>query len=382
MSSPVQQVGGDAPVLRRAAVDLPVTTQHGASRAPGAAPPAARSTHLDGWAGVRRALLFVSLLIAGVAALDVVITAGLRQIRTGGFGATNRLVNGGINADIVITGSSRALVHYDPRVIEATTGLRTYNLGRNGSQTDMQLAVLKTYLQHNTRPRLLIHNLDLYSFVTSHEIYDPAQYLPYLDQPAIYAGVRRVYPDAWKWKYLPLYGYIVADMRFTWIAGLKRLVGLEPAESHFNGFVPRHLSWTGEFDAFVRQNPAGADTPVEPAGVRDVEEILELCRAHGIPALLVYSPEYAGIHPLQRNREEIFARFAAISDRYGVPLLDYSGSEISRHQRYFYNSQHLNADGARVFSFDLGGRLAGLQTSRATAAVEQDSTAHAPFSSN
>jgi len=100
----------------------------------------------------------------------------------------------------------------------------------------------RPYLAHNTQPRLVVHNLDLFSFLTSHEIYDPAQYLPYLDQEAIYAGVRRVYPEAWKWKYLPLYGYLVEDMRFTWILGLKGFVGYQPKEDHFLGFLPRAYS--------------------------------------------------------------------------------------------------------------------------------------------
>ena len=76
----------------------------------------------------------------------------------------------------------------------------TFNIGRNGSQTDMQLAFLKTYLKNNSKPKLIIHNLDLYSFQTSKEIYDPVQYMPYLDQTPIYEAIRRIYPDAWKWE--------------------------------------------------------------------------------------------------------------------------------------------------------------------------------------
>lgn len=304
-----------------------------------------------------RAVAFVALVLAVAFALHAAIAAGLRRIDTSGFGATNRLVNGRINAEVIVTGSSRALVHYDSRLLAAATGLTTYNLGRNGSQTDLQVAVLKTYLRHNTPPRLLIHNLDLYSFVTTREIYDPAQYLPYLDQADVYAAVARVHPEAWKWKHVPLYGYVVPDLRFTWMRGLQRLAGFEPPEDHRDGFVARDRVWTDDFEKFRRDHPAGIHTPIEPQGVRDVEEILTVARAHGVPVLLVYSPEFFAIQPLETNRRHVFDQFGRLAARHGALFWDFSDSGISRQRDYFYNSQHLNRNGATAFSRELGRRL-------------------------
>ena len=306
---------------------------------------------------VIRILAFFVLFAAELWVLDFAIDAGLRRIRTSDFGVSNRIVTGQLNADIIISGSSRALVHYDPRVIQAVTGFTAFNIGRNGSQTDMQVAVLATYLQHNARPRLVVHNLDLFSFVTSREIYDPAQYLPYLDQPPIYAGIRRVYPDAWKWKHLPLYGYVVEDMRFTWMLGLKGLLGFQPAEDHIQGFVPRHLPWTGDFDAFRAANPHGVRFEIESRGVRDLEDLIELCRQQGIALVLVYSPEFVEMQALEQNRHEVFAKFRELSERFHVPVWDFSDSPLSHDRSNFYNSQHLNAGGAEAFSADLARRL-------------------------
>jgi hypothetical protein len=299
------------------------------------------------------------LLVGAIAlALQQAINSGLRNIQTSDFGVLNRITTGRINAEIVITGSSRALRQYDSRIIQEITGRPTFNIGVNGSQTDMQLAVLKTYLRHNASPRLVVHNLDLFSFLTSHEIYNPAQYLPYLPEEPIYAGIRRVYPDAWKWKYLPLYGYAVEDMRFTWMLGLRRLAGFQPREDHFQGYLPQPARWTEDFGKFQRAHPDGAITGVEPQGVRDLAELIDICRRRGIPVLLVYSPEYYQMQGLERDRDGIFARFREMSARFGVPLWDYSDSPICRNRNNFYNSQHLNADGATAFSVDLARRLA------------------------
>lgn len=309
------------------------------------------------WAGLPRVAAFFALVSALVLLLHSLIQSGLREIATSGFGVTNRIVAGQINADVIITGSSRALVHYDPRIIGDTLGLTAFNLGRNGSQTDLQLAVLKTYLEHNKKPALVIHNLDLFSFTTTREIYDPAQYIPYLGEQAIYATVQRIHPHAWKWKYVPLYAYVVEDVRFTWALGLARLAGFSPAEDHIQGFVPRTTPWTGDFEKFKASNPRGVTFAIEPQGVRDLTELIELCHTAKIPLLLVYSPVYHEMCALEKNRAEVFSRFQSLADRFQTPLWDYSDASISRDRNNFYNSQHLNATGAREFSLALATRL-------------------------
>jgi len=292
-----------------------------------------------------------------LAVTHVLINSGLRRITSSSFGVSNKIMNGEVNADIVICGSSRAVAHYDPRIIRVITGYKAFNIGRNGSQTDMQVAFLKAYLLHNKPPKLLVQNLDLFSFVTSREIYDPGQYMPYLGEEPIYSAIRRIYPDAWKWKLLPLYGYAVEDMRFDWLQTLWGWSGISLREDHFEGFQPNFSSWTGDFDKFRNSHLEGVAFGIEPRGVGDVEEIAEICRQRHMALLFVYSPEYHEIQTIEKNRREIFAKFQEIAARYHVPLWDYSSSPICRNRNLFYNSQHLNADGAATFSTDLAQRL-------------------------
>jgi hypothetical protein len=309
--------------------------------------------------GVARIASFFLLLALLAIAFDRTIDFGLRRIGTGEFGVWNRIVKGNINADIVISGSSRALTHYDSRVIEQRTGRTTFNIGLNGSQTDMQLARLKTYLAHNRKPLLLIHNLDLFSFETTHGgVYDPGQFQPYLNEPAIYDALAQIDPDIWKAKYLPLYGYAVVDLRLTWTLGLRAAFGFTPREDRYDGFAPRDAHWSEDFDRFKATHPGGVRFESEPEGIRAMRKLLDLCRQNGIRLLLVYSPEFIEMQRITTNREEIFARFAQLATESGAMVWDYSHSSISLHRENFYNSQHLNARGAFAFSDDLGRRLA------------------------
>jgi len=309
------------------------------------------------WSAVIRITAFFAVLVTLVFLMNAAITSGLRRIRTSAFGASNQIMEGKVNADVVITGSSRALAHYDPRVIEAITGHTAFNLGRNGSQTDMQDAFLKAYLAHNRKPQVVVHNLDAFSFVTTHEVYDPVEYQPYLYDSNLYDALRKINPGMWKSKYLPLYGYVVEDMNFAWIQGFKGFFGWSPREDYFLGFNPRTKKWGSEFQEFKASNPKGVSFQVEPAGVQDVEELIRVCKENGIQLIFTYSPEYDEMQGLTNNRAEIFGRFHDLANRFNIPFWDYSNWKYAGNQDFFQNSQHLNDVGAEVFSKDVADQL-------------------------
>ena len=254
---------------------------------------------------------FLGMLTILVFAMNAMITSGLRRVKTSQYGASNQIMQGKVNAQIVVTGSSRAASHYDPRIIQAAVGLNAFNLGRNGSQTDMQLAVLRAYLEHNRKPEIAIHNLDAFTFETTREVYDPAQYVPYLYDEELYEPLRQINPNTWKSRYVPLYGYVVEDMNFSWMIGLGAFFGWSPHEDFFLGFNPRVNKWTDDFQQFKSSNRNGVRWPIEPAGVRLLEDLVRLCKQTGIQLIFVYSPEYSrGMQALTNNRGEVFGRFS------------------------------------------------------------------------
>lgn len=306
---------------------------------------------------ILRLVCFFSVLLFLVFALNVMITTGLRRVKTSTFGALNEVMEGKVNAQIVITGSSRALAHYDPRTIMAETGKSAFNLGRNGSQTDMQVAFLKAYLAHNRKPEVVIQNLDAFSFVTTREVYDPVEYTPYLYDRNLYDALWGIDHQIWKSRDIPLYGYIVEDMNYTWIQGLKGFLGHSPRQDYFFGFNPRSKQWSEDFERYKADRPDGVSWDIEPAGVRDIEDLIHLCKQNDIQLIFVYSPEYSEMQQMTRNRKEIFELFQQLSEKYGVPFWDYSNWRYAGDRQYFQNSQHLNATGAAVFSKDIADQL-------------------------
>jgi hypothetical protein len=309
-------------------------------------------------AALARIACFFGMIAALVFGLDSLITYGLRQIKTSQFGVSNRVMRGAVNAEIVITGSSRALSHYDPRILQSRTGYSAFNLGRNGSQTDVQVAVLKAYLEHNRKPKIIIHNLDSFSFEATRQVYNPVQYVPYLYDEELYQPLRRIdHQKTWKWRNLPLYGYLVDDMGFSWMLGIGGALGWSPAEDYYMGFNPRSKGWTDEFTRFKAMNSGGVTWPVDAEGQESIDELIRICRQQGIELILVYSPEYAEMQKLVKNRAKIFTMFHELAEHNHLQFWDYSGWKHSDDTGYFTNSQHLNAAGAKVFSGDLSEQL-------------------------
>lgn len=309
--------------------------------------------------GIHKIVGFGCLVAVVALGLHTLINVGLRHVRTGDMGAFNRVMAGRVNAEIVISGSSRAYVHYDPQIIREITGKSTFNLARNGSHTDVQLAVLKSYLKHNSKPNLVVQNLDMHSFVPTpqDEINDPAEYVPYLAEAELYRPLLRINPRVWKWRWIPLYAYVVDDMSFTWLLSLRGLTGLNSREFLVDGYSARDTSWTSDFDRFKAKHPKGVGFGVPESGVRVLEDLIETCQSNHIEVVLVYSPQYYEMLDLVTNRAEIFAKFQEIACRYKVPFWNFSGTDICSKKDYFYNSQHLNKKGAELFSLRLARQL-------------------------
>ncbi len=302
-------------------------------------------------------IIFLAIGIIFSQAVNCILVRGLRTQKTGDFGVCNRIVDGQINAEILIAGSSRALVHFASDTIGAMLGNKScFNIGFDGAPLNLQLPYLKTYLKYNKPPSILIQELDITSFQNRYEIHNPMIYLPYLNEHYLYDNLVALDPAFWRYKYIPLYGFAVADFYYKELA-FKDMLGYPQEEIRFNGFLPVDKNWTDDFDKFRSANPRGIAYRIDSTAVSDLETIIRLAQESGARVILVYSPEYYEDYPLSQDRAEIFAIINSVSTEYNVPFWDYTGIPLSYDRQFFYNSQHMNKKGAYIFSRLLGERL-------------------------
>jgi hypothetical protein len=300
-------------------------------------------------------LLAGFLLFSG---LQLVLNAGMRRIRSGMFGAFNRAADGKVNAEIIVSGSSRAAMQYDPAILSRATGLSVFNLGRIGAAPNVHTGILRFYLNHNRPPRLLVENVDLFALVSVDDLFDPPQYTPYLYDRDLYKALRRRYPQIWRARYLPLYGYAAGDSSFRHYLGLQALFGIQPQEDYEDGYYPVSWTWSGKFQKLIATKKT-FQFRVTPTGVTDFEEFLSEAESRGIPTILVLSPLYREYLAMESNPARIRAAFADLALLHGAEFWDMGDiPSISGDTGDFFEPDHMNRRGATAFSELLGARLA------------------------
>ena len=81
-----------------------------------------------------------------------------------------------------------------------------------------------------------------------------------------------------------------------------------------------------------------------------LHSFLQECRDLRIKVILVYSPEQIEGQNFVTNRSEIINTFNDLAKDFNIFFLDYSNDAMCKDKNLFYNSMHLNAKGAELFS--------------------------------
>ncbi|MFV0148791.1 hypothetical protein OBK08_12595 [Empedobacter falsenii] len=83
---------------------------------------------------------------------------------------------------------------------------------------------------------------------------------------------------------------------------------------------------------------------------QDLFLIIEDLQKLNTSVILINSPEYIAQIESQINRNEVIKLYKSISEKYNIPFIDYSNDSMNYQKNLFYNSNHLNAKGADIFT--------------------------------
>lgn len=138
-----------------------------------------------------------------------IVDKGLQKSRYYYFSEWNDLFDGKINADLLITGASRAWVQVSPKILDSTLHINSYNLGIDGTTFKIQYARFRMYLQHNKKPKYVLQEVGYTStLVKSTQLPATQQFLPYLNDSAVWQIVSTASnPLDNLDRYFPMYKY-------------------------------------------------------------------------------------------------------------------------------------------------------------------------------
>jgi hypothetical protein len=298
--------------------------------------------------------LLIGVPVLVLSFLGFAVDTGLKKSHHPNYAEWNDLFQGKINADVLVSGSSRAAFHISPFILDTTLQVNSYNLGLSAWRFDMQLTRFKLYLAHNRKPQYIIHNVDVYGFAKRKNLVDYQQFLPYLNEPLLKRNFERLQGNfTWSQCYIPMYKY-ANDWDLVW-EGLKNFVDYPHVTktSKYKGYQANDIAWDNQFELFKKKYPKGIRYTIEKDVEQSFERYLDFCQKEGIKVVLVYAPEYFEVQPYYKNKTAFLRLCHRVEKQYNCTFLDYTNDSICFEKSLFYNSQHLNKKGAELFSAKL-----------------------------
>lgn len=293
-------------------------------------------------------ILFFSLLtLAGFQILDYFIAKSLRNSTSSFYDTYTKIHKQKFNnLDLIINGSSKAYLQISPKVIDSILELNSYNFGREGSKFDTQLFSYELYRKYNNKPKYLIQIVSHETFSTYSELYRYILFAPYLEL----SEVRKLTA---KYQSFNFIDYHIPLLKYSGILTDKIFVFGNKKDIYKGYFPQKERVWDTSFNKFKKANPNGITINLDKEMLTDFEEYIKKNKEDSIQVFMVYPPTYYEAHSYIKNRDEIIQIYKNISEKYNISFLNYSSDSISLNRDYFYNSQHLNENGAELFTLKM-----------------------------
>ncbi len=245
-----------------------------------------------------------------------------------------------LDSDVVVLGSSRGSHHYVSQQlgdsIDAYLGnhLSLYNAAISAKYANSNSCAAEAIVARY-RPRLVIYDISEEQ-LCSNQVADIEFSSPFY------------------WKDTIVHRYL-DDI------GLKERLLMKSSIHRYNGkifrIVSTFLTTTDVDDGYEPKYGAKIDTTKVKEEIADAmptmemdsytlnnfENVLKKYSSSGVPLVVVCSPKF---RPKDNNK-----RLAALCNKYGIPFIDfYDTPYFNSHPELFYDANHLNDDGAHIYT--------------------------------
>lgn len=297
---------------------------------------------------LKKSIIFVIGFLVIILLLETTINSFVKLINVGEYGILNKIDKGTINADILISGSSRALKAINPEIIEDLTKKTCFNIASDGSDLGVQFAKLKWYLDNNKKPEIIIQDVSQFGGGISKNIYEPFKYIPYLNNDSLYKYLYCLNEDIWYNKFIYPSNLIYYNFDFYVKLFSELLNSYKNKNSFINGYLPDDSKWAGNLKLLKETYPEGMKHYLSKEFKNYLNNLVDFCKMKGIKLYLVIIPNFY----LLNNKEENIANkyYSSLSDSNKIIFLNFANISLAKNTNYFYNFTHLNTNGATHFS--------------------------------
>ncbi|WFE83160.1 hypothetical protein [Parabacteroides chongii] len=252
-----------------------------------------------------------------------------------------------INADILITGSSRASFHVDPYILDSILRKNTFNIGISGGPYEISEVAYRIYKKHNHKKiELILCNVDFLWFGNYAFPCSKVDYAPFYHDPSFKTIVETMNLSPTE-KYIPAvrYGGQTDLLKKAFGIGIKwedELIARKAVwkkGAFLVDEVNKPLSLMSSSMSFQRGEER----------IKRFTYFLDECKDDSVQVVLFKSPIHPSAYKKLINIESSFLLIDSIAEVYRLNVLDYTDYLIED-TSCFFDPVHLNYKGAELFS--------------------------------
>ncbi|WP_411767137.1 hypothetical protein [Winogradskyella sp. A3E31] len=258
----------------------------------------------------------------------------------------SEIIDGNMNKDVLIYGSSRAMTNFNTKIISDSLGLDTYSLGIDGHNFWLQYLRHRKVLDNNIKPKYIVLSVGPFAIGKRSDLYNSFQFLPFSRDLEMNTYLRGYNGYNFYVHNLPLLRF--CGKKDTLIRNIKYNI----RHTRYKGFLTRNQKWNNDLYK-AKSKFESIKSKIHYPSLKLLHQFIQECKSSNIELIFVYSPEEIKGRDYVSNRSDIINLFRDITNEYNLPFLDYSDGLISTNRENFYNTLHLNKTGAERFSLQL-----------------------------
>lgn len=273
---------------------------------------------------------------------------GIKKNKQGIFNKYNELFLKEGNAyDALFLGSSRAEMHFNPKVFDAITGLNSYNMGISGASPKISLALLKTYCKHHQKPKFIIFNIDYFSLQNDTDrLNDFPRYFPYLSNTDLRNELNQMDNRFNSFYYNPLHSLPYTQINYlsTAIHGWLNISG------KYDTLMYKGYQTSEVKKIIVKKTLKPICSFISIKNRAYIDSLIFFTKTNHIKLVLITSPIYGAGNNQISNKNALSNQLKNIAFIHHIPYFDYTDSIIYNHKDLYADDLHLNREGAYLFT--------------------------------
>jgi len=264
----------------------------------------------------------------------------LKSHAKGGDTQKNYYISEKCKDDILILGSSRAVRHYDPNIFEDTMNMACYNCGEPGC------GIITAYARYcmvegRHKPKMVIYEVTPeYDFFKTD---DYSKYLGRVRQYANKAEVRNLFIEFGD----QLEGFrLLSNMYKNNSFIVHNIMDNMIKSENNNGYNPLN----GVLNPNLQERPLTPQYAMDSTKLDYIEKLIKKLKKDGIPIYFIVSPKYISQNEA-KAQESDYKPIVELCGHYDIPFINHTYmNNISTDPTLFNDYNHLNRDGAKMFS--------------------------------